>query len=155
MKKEEIYVNLQGKTKEELTDLWDFLTSNGEKPKRTLIRFLEYENERGVYQKIGLDDNEEWSNDIVGLNKTEVTIDQLKQIIKPMGTLQQQLQKAEAEVKRLQYLIEEENKPKVGDWVINDNQFYKKQLNSTCEYERKITNPELIKILENECSTKN
>lgn len=27
--KEEIYVNLQGKTKEELTDLWYFLTSNG------------------------------------------------------------------------------------------------------------------------------
>lgn len=43
------------------------------------------------------------------------------------NTLEQQLQKAEAEVKRLQSLIEEENKPKVGDvckfWNDSKNSF--------------------------------
>lgn len=43
-------------------------------------------------------------------------------------SLQQQLEKAEAEVKHLKDLIEKEDRPKIGDWVVNCNSkiFYKK-----------------------------
>lgn len=78
-----------------------------------------------------------------------------KEILQPMGTLEQQLQKAEAEVKRLQSLIEEENKLKVGDWVIvkGTSTIFKvkatdiKYVDSRHE---KITNPQLIILLEQE-----
>ena len=40
--KENIYINLQGKSKDELTELHDFLNSIGEKQYRTSLRgFLE------------------------------------------------------------------------------------------------------------------
>lgn len=51
-------------------------------------------------------------------------------------TLEQQLQKAEAEVKRLQYLIEQENKPQVNDWVYNKEEdiIYQKSYNIYNQY---------------------
>lgn len=88
MRKEEIYVNLQGKTKEELTDLWHFLTNNGEKPLRDLERFLEYSKYRtGDNFTLAFREGEynDWINSH-SHGKTEVTIEQLKQIIKPMKT---------------------------------------------------------------------
>lgn len=73
-------------------------------------------------------------------------------------SLEQQLQKAEAEVKRLQSLIEEENKPKVGDWALelHSNNIIKATEKSSIlylnskEYCKKITNKELIKLLNDE-----
>ncbi len=239
MKKEEIYVNLHGKTKEELTDLWEFLTSNGEIVSDTKEYFIEthlkYNNS---FIALGSDNAWKWWG---AYNKTEITIPQLKQIIKPMETftpitmrctqeqfeaikpklegclfwaiddfnvynylinhvggdkkvitntdgyflktdhnrtvyeewneeiflkacgievksLEQQLQKAEAEVKRLQSLIEEENKIKIGDWALelHSNNIIKATENSSIlylnskEYCKKITNTELIKLLEDE-----
>lgn len=165
MKKEEIYVNLQGKTKEELTDLWEFLDNAGEGQTDLLEEFLKDYNNWG-YLALQTGDWTLCYEDYIK-ELTEVTIEQLKQIIKP--TLQQQLQKAEAEVKRLQSLIEEENKPKIGDWamlweedektpvfgLITNVTDYFLTCNGSWEYAKKITNPELIKLLENECSTKN
>lgn len=68
------------------------------------------------------------------------------------GDLYQQLEKAQAEVERLQKAIEEESKPKVGDWVYSTSSvcLYKKELEIYQSHERKITNPQLIKLLENE-----
>lgn len=80
--KEQVYINLKGKTKEELTDLWEFLTSNGEKVLRCKKDFLKYGN--STYKALIFYDNE-WGGDCVR-DKTEITIEQLKQIIKPMGT---------------------------------------------------------------------
>lgn len=196
MKKEQIYINLQGKTKEELTDLWEFLKEHNEPTyNKSLINFIkDFRNTE--YNNNGLEfHSKQWIGSYNDENKTEITIEQLKQIIKPMKftpiamkcnkeqfeavkpkltaykseigsfkeltflcnnlygdnnvianiyqsckqdynrivheewneeiflkacgieveTLQEQLQKAEAEVKRLQSLIDEENKPKVGD----------------------------------------
>lgn len=102
--KENVYVDLQGKSKEELTELWEFLTSNGEKCYRYKEHFSETNIQyRCLHLYCGL-----WSgydDDRVG-GKTEVTIEQLKEILQPMYlTLEQQLQKAEVEVKRLKDLI--------------------------------------------------
>ena len=82
--KENIYINLQGKSKEELTDLWEFLNSNGEKCYRDKDYFIEYQSTyRTLYLYCnlwrGYDDDKIYY-------KTEVTIQQLKQIIKPMET---------------------------------------------------------------------
>lgn len=202
--KEDVYISLRGKTKEELTDLWELLDKAGEKQFReTINEFLDnykewisYEFHRNIWIL---------SSDRISLrNKQEVTIEQLKEIIKPMETkftpiamrctqeqfdaiipklkgleiedikpftdckylvnnlggeakvisnfrgyakicfdrevheewneeiflkacgietdsLEKQLQKAEAEVKRLKKEIEEENRPKVGDWVKDTN----------------------------------
>lgn len=77
-----------------------------------------------------------------------------------VNSLEQQLQKAEAEVKRLQSLIEEENNIKIGDWVkrnYNGIEIFKadatydyRYINSEKSLYKKITNPELINLLENE-----
>ena len=154
--KKNIYINLQGKSKDELTDLWEFLTSNGEIVSDTKEYFVEthlkYNNS---FIALGSDNAWKWWG---SYNKTEVTINELKEIIKPIGTLQQQLQKAEAEVKRLQSLIEEENKIKIGDWALelHSNNIIKATENSSIlylnskEYCKKITNTELIKLLEDE-----
>lgn len=233
--KENVYVNLQGKTKEELTDLWEFLDNAGEKQYRdTINNFLD--NYDGWIAYEFTDDVWQFSSSRSLSGKNEVTIDQLKQIIKPMETkftpiamkctkeqfeaikpkleglniilisdfcyseylvnklggseniisnvtfdsrsdysrtvyeewneeiflkacgievnsLEQQLQKAEAELRRLKEAIEEENKPKVGDWVFvkEINMFYKRSIEyASYKNEKKITNPELIKLLEQE-----
>lgn len=72
MKKEEIYINLQGKTKEELTDLsimCDNVNLDG-------YKYLHFSSEFNEWLPFGYID--------CGINKTEITIEQLKQIIKPM-----------------------------------------------------------------------
>lgn len=234
--KENIYIDLRGKSKEKLTELWEFLNNAGEKQFRDSLNdflnnckgWLAYEFHRNKWTL---------SSDRISLHeKTEVTIEQLKQILQPMenteeflrkeaikrgfvngvkfygsegaeydepmlindnikymkpeeeydnwglyvknswlcfngkwGTLikeslEQQLQKAEAEVKRLQSLIEEENKPKVGDWamlweddeetpvfgLITDVTDFYLTCNGSWEYAKKITNKQLIELLENE-----
>lgn len=160
MKKEEVYINLQGKTKEELTDLWEFLDSIGEKLYRDKEWFLECPK---CYKSFNFHNNEWCGNkDKKVKDKQEVTIEQLKEILQPMElSLTGQLQKAEAEVKRLQSLIEEENKPKVGDWVrrkdnciwkIRDEYDINTHLLKDC---KKITNPELIKLIEDETNENN
>lgn len=82
--KENIYINLQGKSKEELTELWEFLNSAGEIVSGTKEYFIEthlkYNNS---FIALVSDNTWKWWG---SYNKTEVTIDQLKQIIKPMGT---------------------------------------------------------------------
>ena len=122
--KENIYINLQGKSKEELTDLWEFLNSNGEKCYRDKDYFIEYQSTyRTLYLYCnlwrGYDDDKIYY-------KTEVTIQQLKEILQPMYlTIEQQLEKAEAEVKRLKEAIED-SKIKVGDFIYSydANAFY-------------------------------
>lgn len=157
--KENIYIDLRGKSKEELTELWKFLVSIGEKQFRTSLRdFLA--NHKG-YETYNF--GETWTLGwyLNSKNKQEVTIHQLKEILQPMETLQEQLQKAQLEVERLQNLIEEENKPKVGDWFKRGTKIFKvdnthclEQLKKDVQL-KKITNPELIKLLEDECNTKN
>lgn len=153
--KENVYVSLIGKSREELTDLYKFLVGSGEIVYRDKYRFLGYID---LYYQYILLNNNSWCGSNSINNKTEVTIDQLKQIIKPMETLQQQLQNAEAEVKRLKSLIEEENKIKIGDWALelHSNNIIKATEKSSIlylnskEYCKKITNLELIKLLEKE-----
>src|SRR5690606_23683455 len=158
MKKENIYINLQGKSKEELTELYWLLKNNNEKILNDgldlFIRcYLNIESKDNKFHFY----NAYWS--CAGCkeasSKQEVTIQQLKEILQPMDlTLEQRLEKAEAEaeVKRLKEAIEEENKPKIGDWVYNKEEdiIYQKSYNIFNQYENKIANPELIKLLEKE-----
>lgn len=69
------------------------------------------------------------------------------------NSLEQQLEKAKAEVERLEKEIEN-NKIKAGDWVINPltNIVIKvTSLKTKCpDHYKKITNPQLIELLENE-----
>ena len=163
LKKENIYINLQGKSKEELTDLWEFLNSNGEKCYRDKDYFIEYQSTyRTLYLYCnlwrGYDDDKIYY-------KTEVTIQQLKEILQPVDlTIEQQLQKAEAEVKRLKEAIED-SEIKVGDLVcyasvhnkkvmlfgycedIKHNYIYIGGLNYEYKQCSKITDQELINKL--------
>lgn len=120
--RENIYINLQGKSKEELTELYWLLKNNNEDILNNNIDyFIEcYLNTRLVSYNFHFC-CESWSCATLQSteNKTEVTIQQLKEILQPMEStefLQQQLEKAEAEVKRLKEAIED-NKIKIGDWV--------------------------------------
>lgn len=231
--KEQVYINLQGKTKEELMDLYWFLKNNKEKTSafdldNFISRYYCNENQFGLSRKFN-----EWCCGSFPTKK-EITIDQLKQIIKPMGTftpiamkctqeqfeavkpklvglninnpdrfeicpylinnlsdtpffisnvfeldksvykrtvyeewneeiflkacgievetLQEKAIRLENELKEVKQQIEEENKPKVGDYVYNTDEelFYKKTFEVFNQYERKITNTELIKLLEQE-----
>lgn len=58
-------------------------------------------------------------------------------------TLEQQLEKAKAEVKRLE---DEINKIKIGDWVVHNELVFKFNQNTICKCE-KITDQELINKL--------
>lgn len=234
--KENIYVDLRGKSKEELTDLYNFLKSVGEKQFRDSLNDFLDSWRIGTWIAYELTTSNNWvlsSNEHSLSKKTEVTIQQLKEILQPMGkftpiamkctqeqfeaiepklkglkieyitsfyyhnylinnlwkqeksisnifestkgeynrvvhetwneeiflkacgieveSLDQQLQKAKAEVERLEKEIEE-NKPKVGDWVYSTSSlcFYEKELARYQPHERKITNLELIKLLEQE-----
>ena len=223
--KENVYINLQGKSKEELTDLWEFLKENNQETYNSGIKSFLYDFYNKDTYNLGIEfDKNQWIGSLNDENKTTVTIEQLKEILKPMeevltlenvkvdcrgltgkeiikisdiiynkkGTrpeltangyivhghqpmrtiisyekfmelfgnkeiLEQQLKKAEAEVKRLKEAIED-SKIKIGDWVkYNNNLVIKVEedkhdlgvLNESKEY-KKITNPELIKLLEQE-----
>lgn len=246
MKKEYIYVDLKGKSIEELTELFYILKINKEEIYRdNLNSFVNYPKEYRLlhFDKtwVGYDDNK-----VEG--KTEITIQQLKEILQPMEskepksnelkalleiyyscrdkhtvinkdeifkkhgclnseymsvclknfnlidlkgrrskwiaskpnkdmaddflifvkdyvktknekqyleiknnnlTLTEQLEKAEAEVKRLKEAIEESNKPKIGDWVfVKESKAIFKVKEIDLEYmnirHKKITDQELI-----------
>ena len=153
--KEEIYINLQGKSKEELTELYWVLKNNNQKLARhKLDDFLGYKNHSSCYVLICNDFG--WSGDD-RFDKIEVTIQQLKEILQPVDlTIEQQLQKAEAEVKRLKEAIED-SEIKVGDWVKRtreglelfkaDKTHDYRYINSEKHLYQKITNTELINKL--------
>lgn len=96
LKKENVYVSLKGKSKEELTDLYEFLKINNEPIYRTKERFLEYNDCYLVF--FG-----EWEQMYIIHNVVEVTIEQLKQIIK------------QNRIEEINDRISEIDKPKVGD----------------------------------------
>lgn len=106
-----------------------------------------FELDKSVYKRTVY---EEWNEEIF-----------LKSCGIEVESLQQQLQKAESEVKRLQSLIKEENKPKVGDWVMSlqtknvfkiglDNNLSLECVINNNTYYKKIKNPQLIILLEQE-----
>ena len=79
--KENIYINLQGKSKEELTNLYNFLESVGEKQYDILEDFLNDDDKWTDYEFY----KDEWvlSSDRISLKeKTKVTIEQLKELLK-------------------------------------------------------------------------
>lgn len=165
LKKEDVYIDLKGKSKKELTELYNFLESVGEKRvSNSLGAFLKslkaWNWNYYVYDiKFG------WTLSYKPSN-TEVTIEQLKEIIKP--NLQAQLENIKKEIERIEKLIMEENKPKVGDWCkfldddkskicvsklryINHGAKHKYHTHESYYKNcKKITNPELIKLLEYE-----
>ena len=73
--KENVYISLKGKTKEELADLYDFLKINNEPIYRTKERFLKYNDYYLVFSS-------DWQQMRIIDDKTEVTIEQLKEILK-------------------------------------------------------------------------
>lgn len=169
LKKEEVYIYLRGMSKEELTELYWLLRDCGEKMYRgDLNSFLGYPDTSELlnfYCNV-------WCGytDSYIPNKTKVTLTELKNILQYTNTLQQQLEKAKSEVERIEKLIEEESKPKVGDWGkfwddgnngnkiisklrnIYDDPFdrYETEIEYTFECFEKITNQKLIELLENE-----
>lgn len=74
MKKENVYVSLKGKTKDELTDLYNFLVGSGEETLRGRGAFLDYEDEQFHYDSVN------WLGSY-STGKTEVTIQQLKEML--------------------------------------------------------------------------
>ena len=156
--KENVYISLRGKNKEELTDLYNFLKSVGEKQFRDSLNDFLNSWRIGTWIAYELTTSNNWvfsSNEHSLSKKTEVTIKQLKEILQPMDlTLEQQLQKAEAEVKRLKEAIED-SRIKAGDWVVikETATVYKvndKDIGYMDDFHIKIQNPELIKLLEQE-----
>lgn len=81
MKKEDVYIDLRGKSKEELTEFYNFLESVGEKMYDSLEKILEYYKKWNIFSV----KNDYWilSNEKY---KQEVTIEQLKEILQPMET---------------------------------------------------------------------
>lgn len=88
--KEQVYIKLQGKTEEELTELYNFLESVGESnfDKLGCLIINNYWKYLALYTG-------DWvmCNDAYIKNKKEVTIEQLKEILKPMDNKEQQLRK--------------------------------------------------------------
>nr|WP_317632978.1 hypothetical protein [uncultured Flavobacterium sp.] len=163
--KENVYVDLKGRSKEELTELYNFLISVGEKPFRDKEWFLNYSNDD---EKVGFSSVHFCGLGDLYKEKTKVTIQQLKEILQPTETLQEKEQRLLKELEEVRKEIEE-NKIKVGDvckfWNDNKNSFVIGVVQHVCEntklkYEtifdcqfpnaEKITNTELIKLLEQE-----
>lgn len=155
--KENVYIDLRGKSEDELTELWYLLNSNDEQIKHSELaifitqyhnknRFLSYSQNKWQWGSLS--------------GKQEVTIQQLKEILQPMEnkeSLQQQLEKAKAEVERLEKEIED-SRIKVGDWVrhnnshvfkVKENMYNLGVINESKEF-KKITNQQLIILLEDE-----
>ena len=154
--KENVYVDLRGKSEEELTDLYNFLESVGEKTFRDYIEwFLSYSNLEGHFAHLSYRcDYANWGNTKTE-NKQEVTIQQLKEILQPMETLQEKAIRLENELNEVKQQIEEENKIKEDDWVfINESDIIFKVKENGFRFidyrHKKITNTELIKLLEQE-----
>lgn len=77
--KENIYINLKGKSNDELTELYGFLKSVGEKIYVSLLDMIDnkYWNRFEFYENV-------WQLSRSKSNKQEVTIQQLKEILQPM-----------------------------------------------------------------------
>lgn len=126
LKKEDVYVVLKGKTEEELRDLYAFLIGNNEPLFAPSLRyFLEYRNDPVGDFHLG-EEEAEWLVNKLHKDKTEVTIEQLKQIIKPMETetLKEKVERLEKELEQAKKELED-SKPKVGDVAVVDNGEYK------------------------------
>lgn len=155
--KENVYIILLGKSKEELTEVFYLLKDNGEEIFRNnLESFISnhFKDKGNLFLEFS---KNEWIGSKNNEHKQEITIQELKEMLQPtltMRCLNQQLKEAQAEVNRIADLIEENN-PKVGDWVKSKetNVFFKvtSERISELKYTHvKITNQTLIKLLENE-----
>lgn len=157
--KENVYINLQGKSEAELTDLYYFLESVGEKQyRKTLKSFLDYCRDYETYH-LGNNWTLSWYSNTK--EKTEVTIEQLKEILQTMETetLQEKEHRLLEELEEVRKAIEEESNIKIGDWVKRtysgieifkaDNTHDYRYINSERHIYQKITNPEIINFLEN------
>lgn len=144
LKKEDVYVVLKGKTEEELRDLYAFLIENNE-PLLCDFRINKSNEVLEFYDS-------KWTGSRLDEEKTRVTIEQLKQIIRPMEeetlqnkegayvdirdneqllmhlvtneTLQGKIKRLEKELQQAKQELEE-SKPKVGGIAVVDNGEYK------------------------------
>lgn len=150
LRKEDVYIRLEGMSKDELTELYWVLKNNNEPIFRNEIEdFLLYTEDIVVFLDF---DNTDWgSSDLsVERTKTEVTIQQLKEILQPMETLQQKEQRLLKELEEVRKEIED-SKIKVGDWVVSEKGIVMKVKSVPLIMTwKKITNPQLIELLENE-----
>ena len=146
--KENVYINLQGKSEAELTELYNFLESIGENQCLSLERLI---NENGGWDYFIWGRYNQWTLTVLKGSRKEVTIQQLKEILQPTETLQEKEKRLLKELEEVRKEIEE-SKIKVGDWVWSNFSkcYYKKTSRISDLEERKITNPELIKLLEQE-----
>lgn len=90
--KENVYIDLRGKSKEELTELYWLLKNNNEPLYRnSLDLFLKYPE---CYENLNFN-LDQWcgTSSVMFLGKTEITIEQLKEILQPMENKQEQLRK--------------------------------------------------------------
>lgn len=116
--KRDIYINLL-EYKERLGEIYEMLKNSGEnifhESKRMFVTtYLNLMDDSRPSINLVLGEYNGWCWDpTYPTKRKKVTIDQLKDILKP--NLQTQLENAKKEVERIQKLIEEENKPKVGD----------------------------------------
>lgn len=108
LKKEDVYVVLKGKTEEELRDLYAFLIENNE-PLLCDFRINKSNEVLEFYDS-------KWTGSRFDEEKTRVTIEQLKQIIRPMETetLKEKVERLEKELEQTKKELED-SKPKVGD----------------------------------------
>lgn len=141
-----IYVPLEGYSEEELNELYNFLESINEPCEEYLKVLIKRNKTLEFWDGI-------WFTDYSAGNKIPITIEQLKEILQPMETLQEKEQRLLKELEEVKKEIEE-NKIKAGDWVVNPltNIVIKvTSLKTKCpDHYKKITNPQLIELLENE-----
>lgn len=118
LKKEDVYISLVGKTEEELTDLYKFLIENNE-PLLCDFRINKSNEVLEFYDS-------KWTGSRFDEEKTRVTIEQLKQIIRPVETetLKEKVERLEKELEQAKKELED-SKPKVGDVAVVDNGEYK------------------------------
>lgn len=88
--RENVYISLIGKSEDELTKLYWLLANNSEVLYRSFKRFLEYPSDGEPYIGFCESSNYWWSGIDLG-NRKEVTIEQLKEILKPMENKEEQL----------------------------------------------------------------
>lgn len=160
LRKEDIYVNLQGKSEEELKELYN-LCNNDVGFAFAFDNIKEFIRGSREHKFLVLSNVSGWWVHSNSERRAEKTIQQLKEILQPKPTLQQQLEKAKAEVERLEKEVKKQNEIKPGDWVrgsiSGDKQLLKMNNTHDLEYINnqscytKITNQQLITLLENEC----
>lgn len=84
LSKENVYINIKGKTKGELADLYNFLKSVGERQFRTALNDFLVNCSTWIAYELSTSDNWVLSSNQQSLSKkTEVTIEQLKELLHP------------------------------------------------------------------------